>query len=369
MFFVNGFIYASWVARLPRIQELYGLDNGDTGLILLVASVGALLAMPFTGWLIVRTGSDRVTALAALLFLVWVALIPLAPGVVVLGLVFFGMGASTGILDVAMNAQAVLVEQAYRRPIMASFHAVFSAGMMLGAGSGALFTQFDMALMPHLLIVTGLTFLLAVWGGRKLLPDPLREPDREGGAFRLPNRALVGVGLIAFCCMLGEGAMADWSTNYLERTAGAGKAVAPLGLAAFSLAMTTGRLFGDRGRARWGDRRILVYSSALALVGMSVALVWVQPLIIIAGFFVVGLGLATIVPIAYSTAGNTPGIAPGVGISMVTTVGYSGFLFGPPIIGFLADWQTLHLALGFVWILFLVMMVLTPAFGGTQPGR
>ena len=362
MFFLNGFIYANWVARLPRIQEMYALDHGRTGLILLAASIGALLAMPFTGWLIVRNGSHTVTVLAALFFLVWIALIPLAPGVLVLGLVFFGLGAATGILDVAMNAQAVLVEHAYRRPIMASFHAVFSAGMMLGAGCGAFFTQLDVGLLPHLLIVTLSTLLLAVWAGRKLIPDPLREPEREGGVFRLPSRALVGIGLIAFCCMLGEGAMADWSTNYLERTAGAAEALAPLGLAAFSLAMTTGRFFGDWGRARLGDRRILIYSSILALIGMSVALIWVQTPVIIAGFFVVGLGLATIVPIAYSTAGNTPGLAPGVGISMVTTVGYSGFLFGPPIIGFLADWQTLHLALGFVWILFLLMTVMTLAF-------
>ena len=98
MFFVNGFIYANWVARLPRIQEMYGLDHGGTGLILLVAAIGALLAMPFTGWLIMRTGSDKVTTLAAFLFLVWVALIPLAPGFVVLGVVFFGLGVASGIL-------------------------------------------------------------------------------------------------------------------------------------------------------------------------------------------------------------------------------------------------------------------------------
>lgn len=369
MFFINGFTYANWVARLPRIQEHYGLDNGGIGIMLLMTAVGALLAMPFTGWVIVRYGSRQVTRVAAVLFLGWVALLPLAPATGWLTLIFFGMGLAAGTMDVAMNAQAVLVEQAYRRPIMASFHAVFSAGMMLGAACGALFTRLGVDLLPHLLIIVSAGLVLAVISSQQLVFDRVQGPAETGNAFRWPSRSLVGIGLIAFCCMLGEGAMADWSTNYLERVAGAGQAIAPLGLAAFSLAMMTGRFFGDYIRARLGDRRLLINSSLTATAGLMLALLLPEPTLIIAGFFLVGLGLATIVPIAYSTAGNAPGLAPGVGISMVTTIGYTGFLFGPPIIGFLADWQGLRLALALVLLLFLLMSILSARLSYGRPER
>lgn len=363
LFFLNGFGYANWIARLPLIQETYGLDHGEIGLLLLAIAVGALIAMPYTGWLIVRQGSRRIAYLSAWLFLLSVLLIPLAPNPWVLGVVFFGLGLTGGTLDVSMNAQAVLVEAALRRPIMTSFHAIFSLGMMLGAGAGALFTHLDISLLPHLAIVFLIGGALALTAYSRLVVDAVTDPADAGSAFRLPSRALIGIGAIAFCCMLGEGAMADWSTNYLEKIALADPAIAPLGLAAFSLAMMLGRFVGDAARVRWGDARLLQYSSLLALFGMAIIVGVISIPLIIAGCFLVGLGLATIVPIAYSIAGNTPGLAAGVGISMVTTVGYSGFLFGPPLIGFIADWQDLRVALGLILVLFLTMLALARRYG------
>lgn len=358
MFFLNGFSYGNWISRLPRLQELHGLDNGGIGLILLMHAVGALLAMPFTGWIITRHGSRKATIVAAWSFLGWVALIPLASSSWLLGLIFFCMGLSGGMLDVSMNAQAVLVEQAMKKPIMTSFHAVFSLGMMLGAGSGALAIRLGLDLAPHIWITVGLSTILAWWGTGHLIIDRVRNAIAEGGGFQLPQKALVGMGLIAFCCMLGEGAMADWSTIYMEKIASAPPALAPIALAGFSLAMTVARFFGDRARSSWGDGRILITGSIFAAAGLSLIISFLQPYTIIFACLLVGLGLSTIVPITYSTAGNMPGLEPGVGISMVTTVGYSGFLFGPPIIGFIADWLGLRIALGFVLLLFLLMLLL-----------
>jgi MFS family permease len=167
------------------------------------------------------------------------------------------------------------------------------------------------------------------------------------------------MGIIAFCGMTGEGAISDWSSNYMENIGRASPALAPMALASFSLAMTIGRLFGDRARAYFGDRLLLIYSGLIAFAGLALALAFPLAGIIISGFFIVGLGLATVVPIAYSTAGNAQDLPPGVGLSMVTTVGYSGFLFGPPIIGFLADWQTLRFALLFVALLFALMIIIS----------
>lgn len=358
-FFVNGFLYANWVSRIPRIQEIYALDNSMLGIMLLCISIGALLAMPLAGYLIARYGSHRITAICAVLFIASIPLIPLASNLITLGAIFFFMGSFTGMKDVAMNAQAVLVEKEYKRPIMSSFHAIFSAGMMIGAGTGALYTRFQIDLFPHLFSGVLLCILPVIWGIRNLIPDEVIEADSGEGGLRLPSKALLGIGLIAFCCMLGEGAMADWTTNYLEKIVKASPSLAPLGLAAFSMAMMLGRFVGDRLRANWGDGKLLINSSLIALLGIGLSIGILSPYTAILGFFLVGLGLATIVPIAFSTAGNMPGVKPGVGISMVTTIGYSGFLFGPPIIGFLADWQNLRIALGLIALLFVIMTLLS----------
>lgn len=363
VFFLNGFIYANWVSRLPRIQEIFSLSNGGIGLILLSASVGAVTAMPFTGWAIIKNGSRRITLVSAMFFCAVVPLIPLMPDFYFLMLLFFVMGISTGMLDVAMNAQAVMVEQQHGKPIMTSFHALFSIGMMLGALSGSFFVKLGSPLLIHLMIVVGLSLLTIVWVRYNLIRDsPNKETVHEGPAFRLPNAAIIGIGVIAFCCMLGEGSMADWSTNYMEKIAGASRALAPVGLSAFAFAMTFGRLFGDKAREKFGDKKLLVMCSLVATFGLGLGLVFTQPLFVIIGFSIVGLGLSVIVPIAYSIAGNTKDLPPGVGLAMVTTVGYTGFLFGPPIIGFLADWQNLRFALMFVAILFLIMTLLSSRY-------
>lgn len=359
VFLLNGFAYGNWISRLPRFQEIYDLDNGGIGLILLAHAVGALIAMPFTGVIIARIGSRKAAIYATWSFVFWIGLIPLASNALLLGAVFFGMGISGGMLDVSMNAQAVLVEKVYKRPIMTSFHAVFSMGMMLGAGFGALFIRFGLDITPHLYTILVIGIILAALGTPNLIVDRLRNATAEGGGFQLPNRALLGMGLIAFCCMLGEGAMADWTTNYLEKIAMAAPAIAPLGLAAFSMAMMIARFLGDGARARWGDGRLLIAGSLLAALGLALILAILNPVVIIISCMFVGLGLSVIVPIAYSKAGNMPNIEPGVGISMVTTVGYSGFLFGPPIIGFVADVVGLRIALSLVLALFVLMLFLS----------
>lgn len=359
LFFVNGFIHANYFSRLPRIQEHFGVDNGMLGVLLLSTSVGALLAMPFTGWLIMRNGSRRVTVVSALFYCALVPFIPLMPTFAWALPLFFIIGLATGTMDVAMNAQAVMVEQQLQKPIMTSFHALFSIGMMLGALCGALFTTLNTTLFTHLATITVASLIAAFVARRYLIHDAPAAHDKSVPAFRMPSKALVSIGVIAFCCMLGEGAMADWSTNYMENIAKADVSIAPFGLSAFALAMTIGRLLGDGARLRYSDRRLMIICGFVALAGIAVVIGFPYPVIAIGGFFIVGIGLSVIVPIAYSVAGRTPNLPSGVALAMVTTVGYSGFLFGPPIIGFLADLFTLRYALTLVGALFLLMSALS----------
>jgi MFS family permease len=358
-FFLNGFIYANWVSRLPRIQEQYGADNGTIGIVLLSMSLGAVAAMPFTGWVIIKNGSRRITLFAVILYCVFVPLIPLMPGVLSLIILFLIMGIVTGMLDVAMNAQAVMIEQLYQRPIMTSFHAFFSIGMALGAWCGAFFADLNIDLTKHLSTIVVISLIAAFWVSRNLIhdkPDPAAHS--EGPLFRIPSRALVSIGIIAFCCMMGEGAMADWTVNYMENIAHASRSLAPIALSSFATSMTLGRIFGDRVRAAWGDTKLIMIGGLMSSVGLGLSLIFPDPYISIGGFFLVGLGLSTIVPIAYSIAGNSKGLPSGVGLAMVTTVGYSGFLFGPPIIGFIADLSTLRMGLILVIVLFVIMTIL-----------
>jgi fucose permease len=231
--------------------------------------------------------------------------------------------------------------------------------MMLGAWCGALFVEMHIDLSKHLNIIVGSSLIFIAWMSRYLVqdrPDPALRHD--GPLFRLPSQSLISIGIIAFCCMLGEGAMADWSVNYMLNITHSERTLAPIGLSAFATAMTIGRIFGDGVRLRLGDKKLMVYSGIIATSGLVFALIFPYPYTTIGGFFLVGLGLSTVVPIAYSIAGNTKEIPSGVGLAMVTTVGYAGFLFGPPIIGFIADWRNLRVGLSVVAVLFIAMTFL-----------
>lgn len=366
LFGMNGFLFANYTARLPLIQSQYQLDDGQLGISLLIIAIGALLAMPFTGWLIVGSSSRRVATIASIVFCSLIPFIGLMPNGFMLNFLFFILGLATGTLDVAMNAQAISVEKAYRRPIMSSFHALFSMGMMLGAGSGSLFIWLGADLWLHLCVVAFISLGLVIWAVFHLVAEETTGIVKDKPTLSFPKPALLGIGFIAFCCMLGEGAMANWSTNYMLNIAHAEASFAPLGLVAFSSAMMLARIFGDRVRGIFGDRSLLVNSSILAGIGLGMVLLFPHPVVALIGFFLVGLGLSLIVPIAYSTAGNTPDLPSSVGIGMVTTVGYAGLLLGPPIIGFLAEWQNIQIALSFTLFLFLVMTFLSFRFGSVK---
>jgi MFS family permease len=358
LFFLNGFVHANYFTRLPRIQDQFVIDNGTIGVVLLAQSLGALIAMPFTGWMIIRNGSRRIGLFSAYIYCVLVPLIPFVPSLAWLIILFFLIGIATGMLDVSMNAQAVMIEQRWGKPIMTSFHALFSVGMMLGAFSGSLFSKLDTTLGAHLVIVGSVSLVTVFITRYYLIVDAPAGGSAEGPAFRLPNAAMVGIGVIAFCSMLGEGAMADWSTNYMENVAGSSRSLAPLGLSAFAMAMTIGRIFGDSARQRFGDRKLMTICGLISFCGLILSIAITEPAVVITGFFIIGIGLSAIVPIAYSVAGSAKGLPAGVGLAMVTTVGYSGFLFGPPLIGFLADLFTLRMALLLVLALFAMMTFL-----------
>jgi fucose permease len=366
LFFIAGFIQANWGSRIPEIQVLWQVSNSLLGTILLCSAAGAVLAMPFAGVLIVKFGSRILSIVTLTAVCLLVSLIPVVYDLWLIIPLFFMLGVLGGSMDIAINGQAVYVERAYSKPIMSSFHALFSLGTVLGAGSGALFAKLGISLLVHLSLCSGLSLALILWAMFHLILDEGEKTktskNKEGGSFKLPTKAILPLGIIAFCGMSGEGAIFDWSALYMNKILGMDVSFSALAFGAFTLAMTIGRFLGDYFIEKYGQREVLIFNSLASIIGLSIVLLFLNPYIALVGFFIIGFGVATIVPTIYSSAGNTEGVPPSVGIAMATTVGYAGFFVAPPVIGYLADVFNLRIALLFTLALFGVMLLLVGRF-------
>ena len=366
LFLLNGTLFATWASRIPAAQAAHSLSNGALGLCLFAIAAGAVIAMPLAGMLTSRIGSDQVCRISALIYAAMLPAILLAPGLAAFVAALFCFGASHAALDVAMNAQAVAIEKRHGEPIMSSFHALWSLGGLLGAAVGGVLAAHGVKPIAHFLLIA-LSFgaILPLVFPRLLQVPEERFADlasrAAAPAFSLPSRGLLCLGLVALCVMLGEGAMADWSAVYLRNNIGTTESVAAAGYATFSVAMAIGRLLGDQLTARFQPVNLVRAGGALAAAGLLAAIILGHTAFSLAGFALVGLGFATVVPIVFTAAGNTRGMAPGVALASVSSLGYLGFLFGPPIIGFAAEWLGLRGALGIVVVTSLLASLLAPA--------
>jgi predicted MFS family arabinose efflux permease len=355
VFFLNGIVFVSWYSRLPGIQDDLNLTNTELGLALLGAPVGMLVAQPLTGALAATVGARRVVNAAPLL-LVAVIAPALAVGAPTLGLATLVTGAANGALDVSMNVEGLAVERASGKRIFNSLHAAFSFGALLGAALGGLAAAIGLDPLAHLAIVA-----VAAAGAAKLAARglPLAEagPPPSGPRFARPSRRLVALGAIAFCALLAEGAVFDWSGVFMRREAGAALGLAPAALAAFNLAMGFGRLSADSVAERAGSVRLGRAGALVAAAGLGTALLAASPAGSIAGFAVMGAGLAAVFPLALRAAGYDPSIS-GPAVAAVSSLGYAGFLTGPPTIGLLAGGLGLGGALAFVCGLLVVAAAL-----------
>jgi MFS family permease len=304
--------------------------------------------MPLTGVLIARRGSRPVMRATALAFAVAVALPPLAWNLPTLWLALTLFGAASGALDVAMNTHGVAVERAYRRPILSSLHAAFSAGALLGAALGGLAAGLGIDVRVHLAGVAALIAIASVASARALLPaDDDRGAAGQRLVLRLP-RQLAALGTIAFLSLFVEGAASDWSAVYLAGPLGAGADVAAAAFGGFAAAMMLGRLGGDRLVARLGEVTVVRAGAGLAAVGIAIGLLVGDPPAAIIAFTCLGAGVSGIVPIVFRAAGTHPDLPAGIGLAAVSTAGYTGFLVGPPVIGTVASVSGLPRALGLI---------------------
>jgi predicted MFS family arabinose efflux permease len=364
VFALDGAVFGSWAARVPDVAAGVGVGHSALGVALLCLSIGALAAMQVTGALCARLGAGVVTAAASLLLCVSVVLPGLATSLPALCAALLVFGGATGMVNVAANAVGVTVERRLGRPLLSGLHAGFSFGGLAGALLGGLLATVA-GVAAHLVLVGALGLLVTAWaaqalvradGPRSAAPGPAGADGRSR-----PTAVLVVLGAIAGCTAFGEGALSDWGALHLRDELGATTSLAAAGYAGFSLAMACGRLAGGRLVAALGERRLLAGGAVLAAAGGAAAVTATSVQTALGGFVLVGLGLANVFPLAISRAGVLGGAR---GIALATTVGYTGLLGGPPLIGLLAEHAGLPAALATVPLLALVAAVLVLSVAG-----
>lgn len=336
LFFINGLIMGSWAPQIPELFTRLSLTESQLGLIILVFGIGSLVLMPIAGMQIARFGSRTVSLIFAC-FLVPVLLAIVLSNNIVLSVVFvFLLGGLTGGMDVAMNANAVAVEKSMRRAIMSSCHAFWSLGGLIGAGvAGLLIDHFGAVTHATLVTLIAAALLFGVWS---LVLHDAPEKAQAKQPLQLPLTPLPWlIGIMALFSMVPEGAIMDWGALYLRNELGASVSASGLAFAAFSLTMAAMRFAGDLVREKFGAVRTLQVCAIISIIGLVVSGLAPDATTAILGFALAGIGISNMVPIAFSAAGNMPGLAPGVGMSVVTTMGYSGILVAPSLIGFVAQ--------------------------------
>ncbi|WP_168878785.1 MFS transporter [Rhizobium sp. P28RR-XV] len=336
MFLLNGFMVGCWAPKIPEFAERLQLTKFELGLMILVFGVGSLVMMPLAGAQIAERGSRVVMRAFAVLLLPMILALTLAPNVWTAAISLFLFGGFIGAMDVAMNANAVSVEKSMRRAIMSSCHAFWSLGGLLGSAIGGLLIS-RVGVLGHAEASTVLAVLFLVVAWPMVFGDQ-PHPDEAKPKAKLPMIPLPWLlGIVALFCMVPEGAVLDWSALYLGQEKGASVALSGFGFAAFSATMATMRFAGDFVRDWLGAVRTLRVCTVFAIIGMLTAALAPNAEIAILGFALCGIGISNMVPIAFSAAGNIPGLQPGIGISVVTTLGYSGMLVAPSAIGFAAE--------------------------------
>ncbi|WP_406506888.1 MFS transporter [Streptomyces sp. NBC_00212] len=357
LFCCLGFQYATWVSRIPALKTRLDLSEAELGLLLMVCGAGAAVSFPLVAILTKRLGSRRLAVLSALGLGVVLLALSVTPDYPVTLLIVFFDGVAVGCLNVAMNAQAAALEVKYQRTTMARMHATFSAGSLFAALLASGVTSLSSALPAHFGTATVLLVVLVLAARAGLLTEdqkvaePVEPTGKKARGLTLPTRVTIWMGLAMAFGTVTEGAMNDWSALYLKDSAGAAAELAPLGIAVVSVMMVLARLFADGWRTKWGDERVVRVGSALAGVGLAVALLAGGVVPALLGFACVGLGIAAVTPCVYVAAARQGSDA----LALVAAMGTTGLLAGPAVIGFIANGTSLVWGMGAVAVSALVV--------------
>ena len=359
IFLSNGFSLATIIPHFPWVQRKHEIGDALMGFTLLFPAIGAVSMMLITGNLIQRFGSKRLILVGGILMQFCIPLILLVPSLTLLAPILLVFGGATGMMDVAMNTQTARIENIYQRPVMSSFHAVFSLGTLFGGGLTSLLLGLGWTPLEHAGLIAIILLILIIACGPWLITyEELSE--EKAPLISIPRGPVLILGLLAMVSMIIEGAAMDWSAIYARNLLEASSSQAAAVFTFFTLTMTVGRFIGDRMVYHWGSERTLRYSCGLGALGLLIGIFSDRLEGAMFGFACLGFGLANSVPVLFSSACKIPGVNPGIGIAGVATLGYLGFLIGPPLIGTTAE----LLGLDRAFLLIVVFCTLIAIFAG-----
>ena len=356
MFFLAGLCFASWASRIVTVQQTLHMSDAGLGAVLFSLPVGLMLSLPFSGWIITVIGSRKLLIAALITYGVALIGLSLAQNVVQLITCLVCFGFSSNAVNISVNTQAVAAEVLYEKPIMASFHGLWSLAGFTGAGIGTFMIAHSITPFNHFLFIASFIVAMIIIAARYLKNDKVTS---GGPVFVMPDSSLIKLGLIAMCSMMCEGAMFDWSVIYFKKVVTAPTALIGAGFTAFMCTMAGGRFIADWFAKRYGLKRILQVSGSLTVTGLLIAVIFPYFYTAMAGFLLVGAGVSSVVPMVYSAAGRSKTMQPGVALAAVSTIGFIGFLFGPPIIGFIAGLATLRASFVFIALMGTCVIVLS----------
>ena len=357
-FFISGLRFASWACRIPNIQDLLHLNNAALGSVLLLLPIGSLTGLPISGYLVTKFGSRRILMVAAFALPGPMIGIGLSTTAWMLAGNLFFFGLTGNLMNIAVNTQAVLVEKQYGRSIMASFHGLWSLGGFAGVGLGTLMIGLSVSPLIHFVFISiaCLAGMVLIHGHTIKQEEHIKTSKKS---FSKPDAYLVVLGMIAFSTMVCEGTMFDWSGVYFNKVIRVSPHFTTVGYVAFMMMMATGRFLGDKYITRLGATTVLRASGIIIFTGLMTAVIFPYIIPATIGFMLVGVGVSSVVPIAYAMAGKTHKMATGAAIASVSSIGFLGFLMGPPLIGFIAQAFSLRLSFTLIALLGLVMVVMS----------
>ena len=338
IFAINGMVFGTWASRIPAIVDFHDLSPGSLGLLIFIAGLSAVIAFSIFGRAADRYGAAFITKRATILLIpLTLIFIGFANSIEMLIFAVIFFGAIHGGDDVAMNAWAAEVEREYTRPVMSSFHAMWSLGAGIGAGLGSLLAFYEVGFKNHFSLISIIIFVLALSAAFVPFESQKNKKEANSPFISIPKGSLLPVATITFFASLSEGAVADWSAIFLKSVASLNDGNAALGFTVFSVCMFSMRLLGDRISLILGPATAARYSGLVALTGSIILLVSGSFLLLLLGFGLIGLGIAVIIPLAFSRAGNDETISQGTAIASIATLGYGGMLLGPLFLGLIAE--------------------------------
>jgi MFS family permease len=339
-FFLFGLCFSSWASRIPTIKTALDISDGKLGLMLLALPAGQLTALPFTGKLVTRIGSKFTLLIGLSVYAVILILLGASTSQLQLGLTLYGFGIFANLSNIAVNTQSVLLESHANKPIVSSFHGAWSLAGFTGGSIGGIMIANNISPQFHFTIICAIVWIMVFAFHRNLIAEKRVEQTVKKG-FQKPDKRLVALGLIGFFNLACEGAMFDWSGIYFHDVIKTETAKITTGYIAFMLAMASARFAGDWFRKNLSAQKMVMFSGLLSCGGLLIAVIFPYYITATIGFFIVGLGVSTVIPVLYATAGKTE-IPAGVAIATVSTVSFLGFLIGPPLIGYIAEISSLR---------------------------